>query len=260
MKKYLLLPFALGFMLSCADSKSSVLNPKTSDSELSATVGAAAHGMVLFGTDSLFISHIPMFMSPHDWQALMQVQITHAQADALAIYKKASKPDQQILFTVRPKPFILPNLLSGKIKSFQADLYKGNFEKGGKLLLSDITVAVDSVLYSTQLSKATAAAGQLTYLAVETTGASYLVHKITAPQNFDHIVQIQWLTEGVERTAALQTFKVKDLESKRLRPGQYFAASEDGSMLESSTVNGAAFKVVADFYCTKGPDFYNLCD
>jgi len=264
MKKYALsLPLALGLMFGCADGKVGTVTgnaPSPQDSEVSATAAAASHGMVIFGTDTLFVSHIPMFMTPHDWQALMQVSLSHAQSDALAVYQKALTPGKQGLFTIRPKPFVLPNLLAGKIKSFQADLYRGNFEAGGKVILSNITVTVDNVLYSTQLSKSTQAADQLTYIPVEANGASFLVHQITAPKNFDHIVQIQWLDESAIANNALRSFKALDTESARLKTGQYFSVSDDGVTLQSSSANGAAFRVVSDFYCTKGPDFYNVCN
>lgn len=262
MKRSFVLPLTLALTIGCMDAKVATKAAGTAQpSEVSATaVGAAVHGMVLFGADTLFISHVPMFMAPHDWQALMQVKLSHATSDALAVYQKASTPGGQALFTLKPKPFVLPNLLSGTIKSFQADLYKGNFEDGGKVILANVTVTVDEVLFSSQLKKTNAALKQLTYIPLETPEASYLVHQITAPQNFDHIVQIQWITEPVSGSTTLRSFPLTDRESNRLRVGQSFTVSEDGTITESESATDASFKVVADFYCTQGPDFYNLCD
>lgn len=286
MKSSLLFPLAISLAALSACTDASVANKAVAaqNSEISATASAAVHGMVIFGTDTLFVSHIPMYMSPHDYQSIMQVKLSHPTSDALAVYQKAlGTSGKQTLFTVRPKPFVLPNLLNGKISSFTADLYKGNFEQGGKVVLSNVTVTVEENLYTTQLSKSTAAAEALTYIPVETADSSYLVHQISAPNNFDHIVQIEWLNKTgnssadfpstvdetspinveplpVKQEIVLKTFSVADKEANRLSAGQYFSVSEDGTIAESATATGAAFRVVSDFYCTQGPDFYNLCD
>ncbi|MBC7531857.1 MAG: hypothetical protein H7318_09780 [Oligoflexus sp.] len=275
MKTSFILPLTLALTLGCTDAKVATQAAESAHSSdvSAATIGAATHGMVLFGSDTLFVSHVPMFMSPHDWQAVIQVKLSHATSDALAVYQKAKATlGNQGLFTIKPKPFVLPSLLSGQIKSFQADLYKGNFEDGGRVILSNVTVTVDEILYKSQLKKTSEALEQLTYIPVDTAEASYLVHQITAPQNFDHIVQIQWLNEPAFNSVAnnttivspvkptLRSFPLTDKESNRLQVGQYFTVSEDGTITEALTATEASFKVVADFYCTQGPDFYNLCD
>jgi hypothetical protein len=264
MKSSLLLPLAISLaaLSACTDATVAKKAVAAQDSEVSATPSAAVHGMVIFGTDTLFVSHIPMYMSPHDYQAIMQVKLTHASSDALAVYQKAlGASGKQTLFTVRPKPFILPNLLNGKIKSFTADLYKGNFEQGGKIVLSNVTVTVEENLYTTQLSKSTPAAGALNYIPVETSDSSYLVHQISAPNNFDHIVQIEWLNKtATVSPLELKSFPLADKEANRLTAGQYFSVSDDGTIEEIASAAGATFRVVSDFYCTQGPDFYNLCD
>src|SRR6476469_2805041 len=150
MKTSFILPLSLALSFACTDAKLShkaAENNGSSDVK-AAAVGAATHGMVLFGNDTLFISHVPMFMSPHDYQALIQVKLNHATSDALAVYQKASNAStgEQGLFTLRPKPFVLPSLLTGKITSVQADLYRGNFENGGRVILSNVTVTVDDIL------------------------------------------------------------------------------------------------------------------
>jgi hypothetical protein len=263
MKKHLLLPLGLTFAFGCTNGDISTDNaPSVKTSELRATESPAVHGMVVFGKDTLFVSHIPMFMTPHDRQALMQVRLSHAQSNALAVYQKAalSSTGAQALITIRPKPFLLTNLLNGKLTSFQADLYKGNFEAGGRVLLSNVTVSVEDILYSTQLSKISTAARQLTYIPVETEGESYLVHQITAPQNFDHIVQIQWLNGNSSSTKTLAGFPWADKEASRLKSGQFFVVDGDGAISETDSMTEASFQVVAAFYCTQGPDFYNVCD
>ncbi|MDQ3235232.1 MAG: hypothetical protein M3Q07_25770, partial [Pseudobdellovibrionaceae bacterium] len=111
------------FMQACAAKSADIKDAHNHPQE----VFPAVHGMVLFGDEQLYASHIPMFMIPHDWQALFKVTLNHTSADALKIYKTAHAPGTpQAMFTLKPKPFLLPELLEGKIKSFKASLYQGN--------------------------------------------------------------------------------------------------------------------------------------
>ncbi|MES2744967.1 MAG: hypothetical protein V4655_06050, partial [Bdellovibrionota bacterium] len=165
----------------------------------------------------------------------------------------------QQYFTIAPKPFVLPTLLNGTLKSFKADLYRGSFEQGGRVIASNITVDVEKIEYQTRLSKSTKPASALSYLTLNDGETSYLAHKITAPNNFDHIVQIKWLN-AAPVSSFTNTFQTTDLLSSRLKAGQFFTVAANGSIEEALDADQASFQVVSDFYCTQGPDFYNSCD
>lgn len=239
---------------------------------------AAVHGMVLFGSDQLYVSHIPMYMTPHDHQALAKVSIS---ATGLAAYERYNKGGQQY-FTIAPRPFVLPQMLNGTLKSFQADIHRGSFEQGGPVIASGVTVTVESIEYQSRLSRSTAPLRTLQYLTVDDGENSFLAHKITAPNNFDHIVQIKWLNKKSDSSNvvidnsnvikndsnlldaipsdSLKSFAATDRISSRLQVGQLFSVAADGSIEESTSADTASFQVVSDFYCTQGPDFYNPCD
>lgn len=232
---------------------------------------AAVHGMVLFGTDTLFASHIPMFSVPHDWQALFEVELSHLSADAKAIYLAAAQNGLQALVTLKPQPFVLPKLLSGEITTFEASIYKGNFEQGGPVLLTNVQVKVKAVMYKQHLSPMTPALAELTYLPVTMNGLTYLVHKISAPDNFDHVVQVEWKSANQADTdqdsVASVVFTGKaDLLSEKLKAGQIFELEQGSEGLKAIEVTAAnadaaamTFKVISDFYCTPGPDFFGAC-
>src|SRR5215212_3920941 len=46
----------------------------------------AFHGMVLFGEQTAYLSHLPMFMSPHDYQAIFEVTFSKEGTNPLAAY------------------------------------------------------------------------------------------------------------------------------------------------------------------------------
>lgn len=242
---------------------------------------AAVHGMVLFGSEQLYLSHIPMYRTPHDHQALIKVSLSTAGLTAYNTYNTNARGQQY--FTLAPKPFVLPQLLAGKLTSFKADLYRGSFEQGGRVIAPNVIVTVEKIEYQSRLLKTTAQENSLIYMTLESGETSYLAHKITAPNNFDHIVQIKWLNQKPtgdleladntipilnknELTQALpandsfiKSFDAPDSVTNRLKNGQMFSISSDGSIEEVSSEETASFEVISDFYCTKGPDFYNKC-
>lgn len=88
------------------------------------------HGMLLFGKKSNYISHLPMFHSPHDYQVIAQVEMLNKGSEqTLAKYEEAKK--KQTLFTLVPELMDLSKVVSGEITSFGAIIYKGHFERGG---------------------------------------------------------------------------------------------------------------------------------
>jgi hypothetical protein len=41
------------------------------------------HNMVVFGRDTVFLSHLPMFMAPHDAQLILEVALENADGSGL---------------------------------------------------------------------------------------------------------------------------------------------------------------------------------
>ncbi|WP_233079118.1 hypothetical protein [Rheinheimera soli] len=97
------------------------------------------HGMVLLQVDDqLIASHLPFPTGKHAHQIVLQVS--------------GELPDQVLqaltaknLVTLEPQPFALKDLQQGKLKTFNAQVYLGHFERGGKDL-GTVTVLVQQKL------------------------------------------------------------------------------------------------------------------
>jgi len=231
---------------------------------------AAVHGMVLFGNAPLYASHIPMFHPPHDWQALFEVTLSHPQVDAKALYLAQVNEGVQLLITLEPNPFVLPLLLNGPLKSFAANLYRGNFETGGELLLADVTVTVKRVLTSQPLSKDSKPLAALTYLLLPgDTDHAYMIHKIAAPVNFDHILQVKIRGGSLpseQQPASVTLPALSDAELSRVKAGQVLTLTGSAKGWTASLKPAAAalqdglvLTIVSDFFCTRGPNFMDAC-
>lgn len=228
----------------------SVRNERLNNADTAAA--ASVHGMVLFGTNKIYMSHIPMFHAPHDYQALFEVELAHQSVDAMATYKKQLAADgSQKLVTLRPSPFVLPDLLNGDLTSIKASLFNGNFEQGGSQVLSNVTVKVNKVVYQKRLSLSEQPLSQLTYLALQDQNKVFLVHKISAPNSFDQIVEASFSQSDEAQSFPTEVVVVgktdvvqnKLFSSFQIPPGQL----------------GTSFFVKTNFYCLVGPHFTANC-
>lgn len=102
------------------------------------------HGMLFFGQgDTFYISHLPMFHKPHDYQAIVEVRLKD---DVKAKYQ-AELAKKGGYFTFSPEgTFSLPDQVVGK-KPITGTLVQGHFERGGNELLNTDLELVRVVFY-----------------------------------------------------------------------------------------------------------------
>lgn len=102
------------------------------------------HGMLFFGQgDTFYISHLPMFHKPHDYQAIVEVKLKD---DVKAKYQAELKRKGGY-FTFAPEGnFVLPEVVTQK-KPISGALVQGHFERGGSELLTTDLELVRVVFY-----------------------------------------------------------------------------------------------------------------
>jgi hypothetical protein len=191
------------------------------------------HGMVLFGEDDLYLSHLPMFMSPHNFQVLLEVGFDDAVRELLGAGG---------LHTFEPEVFAITELDPGgngpARTAIEGTIFQGHFERGGTPIAERVTAEVRGVVYFAELDKqARRQAGQtLTYLCFGRAGRLHLVHQITASPDFDQVLQARLvpgsLTDPAGRPVAAhgeQEFELAapvefrgrgDTPEDRLAPGE----------------------------------------
>lgn len=161
---------------------------------------AAVHGMLMFGAEKIFISHLPLFHAPHDYQVILEVEVPQ---EKKALYLKAVEQNPQSIFTVVPKPFVLAtaNSLPAQI---QGDIFLGHFEKGGKLLLSQVLLKIKKNILFQKLNPESSA-GNLKYLLFGSATEKFLAHIIGAKPSFDHIVKVDEVEADPSSAQGAQT-------------------------------------------------------
>lgn len=219
------------------------------DTDTQASSKAFVHGMIVFGTNTVYASHIPMFRAPHAIQALFEIELSHAKLDVKSIYQKQNTSEKQPLISIKPAPFSLPDLLNGKISSFKVSLFTGNYEQGGKLLLSDVKVTVKKVIYANPLSTKTKPLSKLTYFVLKDRQDVYLVHRMTAPVNFDQIIQVRSSIPAENLPFEIEIEGRKDIVGEKLSD-----KSVVNILNPEATISG-----VNKFYCLVGIEFTKNC-
>ncbi|BAW05909.1 hypothetical protein [Nocardia seriolae] len=116
------------------------------------TIGT--HGMLVFGTQSTtYFSHLPMFMSPHNFQVLLEVDLDDESHTALAVDRHAGFHG---IHTFDPEVFPITELdPSGggpKLTSIRGSLVHGHFERGGRTMVKDAVATVRNVVWFGELA------------------------------------------------------------------------------------------------------------
>jgi hypothetical protein len=150
------------------------------------------HGMLLVGEAPVYLSHLPMFMAPHNFQVILEVTLNAEASRRLAEFRAQFGRDD--LYTVKPEEFSIVDLLpvdpaKPALATFKADVVKGHFEKGGDVIAGGATVRVDDVIHFQELGPADKAA-DLDYFLFGTEQQFFLAHRITRPPDFDQVLSV----------------------------------------------------------------------
>lgn len=160
----------------------------------------STHGMLLFGEQVTYASHLPMFHAPHDYQVILKLkvdQFTRPSSIAFNAYK-AAQAQGKTLFTIEPEKMDLTKVISGEKTSFIANIYDGHFEQGGALLGKQV-FNIEKVVFSKKLNAQEPAGNFDQYIVFgELAGAVpafrisefYAAHLIGGKPNLDAIVKV----------------------------------------------------------------------
>lgn len=142
------------------------------------------HGMVLITHgSSIYASHLPRYKMPHNVQLLYKLDNNN-----LSVLQTVR--DGQMT-TIKPKPFNLQRLMRGEKMVIQADLYSGNFERGGMLVYENISLSFDKQLYVRTFDDIQPSSTQQEYDVVSLRGSYKIyIHKIQQAPSFDHIMGV----------------------------------------------------------------------
>ena len=153
--------------------------------------------MLVVGEQSVYLSHLPMFMSPHDYQVILEATFTKAGDDPQGKYVADRRQSGAKVYTLPPESFVLPDLVETgpdgqpRRTSFRGDVIRNHFERPNTQparVSQGVTVGVKNVVYFQKFDPDAYQPPALTYLLFGTPSELFLAHAITSPPDFDHVL------------------------------------------------------------------------
>jgi len=148
----------------------------------------SVHGMLIFGTDKIYASHLPLFHAPHNYQIILELELDKTAKEKF-ITDQLQHPEFTT-YTIEPELFILPDKIKGK-GSFKANLYRGHFERGGTKIADSIEINITTVIYFKKFNETEARLTNSAYLLFGNSKEQFAVHQISNKPDFEQIIQVK---------------------------------------------------------------------
>ena len=199
----------------------------------------AGHGMLVVGLEATFFYHLPMFMSPHDYQVILEGTLSKQGSDPQRTYREDRKSHLRTpVYTLAPVPFVLPAVFPPalKLKKIQGDLFRGHFESPPEFpappveIGSGVDVAITHVVFVQKLLPPPTAVSHLEYLLFGTSHELFLAHLITKKGDFDQVVSAeikghQFTNEELQRGIRVQFSGQANAAAQKLVEGKVVSGS-----------------------------------
>ena len=144
------------------------------------------HGMLVVGSDVVYLSHLPMFHTPHDYQLVFEATL---EDDTLAAYRRDNRLHPGTYYTLVPTArWVLPDTIREGAR-FDADLYRGHFERGGTPIKRDAAIVVRRIVHFRRFDPGRSA-DPTQWIGFGRGREHFLAHRIEGAPDMDQVVQV----------------------------------------------------------------------
>jgi hypothetical protein len=233
----------------------------------------AFHGQGVYGEDTLYLSHLAVFMAlpqahPHNFQVILEVEPEDPATKAAYQADRIQHPDP--LYTMVPPRFEQTALVTAHagrtpLVQFPAStMFRGHFEQGGQPILDELTFRVRRVIHFREFLFDGAKLPDQHYLLFGRDQDVFLAHLLSAPPDFDQILSVAFTMEDEVASDTMRAL-VEDLLAQGLYlhlpdrdneiPTRLIAGDALTCTLQTDT--GApplqvAVRVMSETYCEAG--------
>ncbi|MEP7305144.1 MAG: hypothetical protein ABJA98_06470 [Acidobacteriota bacterium] len=221
----------------------------------------AGHGMLVVGLGTRFFYHLPMFMSPHDYQVVLEGTLSQPGSDPQGAYREDRKAHGQTrVYTFAPASFVLPDVFppAPKLKKIHGRLFRGHFESPAEYpanpfqIGGDVAVNISNVVFQQKLLPLPPALDRLEYLLFGKAPELFVAHLITKRGDFDHVLSAnvkghEFPDEELRRGVRIQFGGKANRSSERLVEGK--AAPGTAKVLDKKVV--VELKPLVEFYMSE---------
>lgn len=151
----------------------------------------STHGMLIFGKEKIYASHLPLFHPPHDYQIILELELDKT-ARQKFITDQQQHPES-VTYTIEPEKFVLPEKINSK-GSFKASVYRGHFERGGIKIATDVNIKITQVVYFKKLDPTATKDTGTDFILFGNTKEQFAAHHISDKPDFEQIIQVKAIT------------------------------------------------------------------
>lgn len=151
------------------------------------------HGFILNGTEALYICHLPMFNMPnHMYQVTLEITIP---PDARAQYladRNENPGNFYVLGNLLTDLFTIPDVMLGKTKTFQADIFRGMpaDPNTDKPLIHNVQTTITRVVYARHFDYSIPYPDDMTYIIFGNAKEAFIDHYLTMEEDFLNIMAL----------------------------------------------------------------------
>ena len=161
-------------------------------------VPAGYHEFEMFGNQSIYLSHYPMFGSIHSYQLLLEVVLTSNEGkDPRQLYLAHKRDNPKTRYSLSPetpsgKPdyWVLPAVIK-EGNSFRANIHWQGKQDKVVYLARNVNVQIKKIIYVRLFQPNDSKPEQLTYLLFGSNSESYLAHYVVSYHDFDQILSVK---------------------------------------------------------------------
>lgn len=146
----------------------------------------SVHGMLIVGKNTVYLSHLPMFHAPHDYQVIVEAEFS---TEGKTAYLDNLESSSEKIYTLVPEAFVLPEMIKNP-RPFKAQIYKGHFERDGVLIAENVTVEIKKVIYFKKFNPLDVKPIESHFLLFGNKQEQFLAHAISQRPDFDQILKI----------------------------------------------------------------------
>ncbi|MCB9027123.1 MAG: hypothetical protein H6625_12440 [Bdellovibrionaceae bacterium] len=209
----------------------------------------SVHGMLLFGNEKIYLSHLPMFHSPHDYQVILEAEISEQDREAYLQAKK-NKPNETV-YTLVPEVFVLPEMVNNP-RAFKANIFQGHFERGGTPITGSITVNISKVIYFKKFEPNNTHPETVKYIYFGDVNEIFGAHLISAKPDFDHIVEVGTSPMLLELLSSKPYVEVELTELQKQTPVKAGFSPISFAITESGPIELDIYKIGKKLYLEFG--------
>jgi hypothetical protein len=238
------------------------------------------YGMALFGEETAYLSILPMFISPHDYQAIFEVTLSKEELDdpmALYVNDRKAHPEFKMYSLLVTEPFVLTDLVPSANprdpqptplrSSFPGNIWRGHFEASPPMEhsvpqgqpvpgLDNTSIRVANVILFRKLDPYAQALPRLTYVLFGKAQELFLAHVISQPPDFDQVLGVEVVNHqftGDElRRGLLVIFERANSADRKIREQEQVTGQVQVLGENASRPFEVQFKAGTEFYFEKG--------